>query len=363
MSSVPAGQPTKLPAFDNSLGALYIGSSLATVLYGVICVQTFLYITSNRTRFDSWAMKLLVFILFSKAHLNLSGLDTTQQCLMLAGMYRFLITDYANPVALSTGGPSSGLALATYDEAIVAICSILLVQLFFCWRVWTFSGSSLNLLIRIAIITISVSLALLNFVRATFQLAASYICLSIFGFRHHFFAVNSPNFTVGHFISNEGPADEQRISDDSESLPLAITGNEKVRSRLALLLLYHGTNSSLFCYRSNHVIVILILLTVNTNLVTTLLSISALVTYLVLPNATIYGGIYLLLSKSYLNSFLAILNSRDFLQEKMDYHSQPGQLSIPDFAGPSTIDAASIAGEQFELSLTAAAVGSSTSKA
>ncbi len=82
MSSVPAGQPTELPAFDNSLGALYIGSSLSTVcvfflssnsrkksngiqpsLYGVICVQTFLYATSNRTRFDSWAMKLLVFIL------------------------------------------------------------------------------------------------------------------------------------------------------------------------------------------------------------------------------------------------------------------------------------------------------------
>ncbi|PBK58371.1 hypothetical protein ARMSODRAFT_967800 [Armillaria solidipes] len=185
MSSVPAGQPTELPAFDNSLGALYIGSSLATVLYGVICVQTFLYVTSNRTRFDSWAMKLLVFILL--------GLDTTQQCLMLAGMYRFLITDYANPVALSTGGPSSGLALATYDEAIVAICSILLVQLFFCWRVWTFSASSLRLHIRIAIITISVSLALLNF--------ASYICLSIFGFRHHFFAVNSPDFTVSWKIS------------------------------------------------------------------------------------------------------------------------------------------------------------------
>ncbi|SJK99750.1 uncharacterized protein ARMOST_03061 [Armillaria ostoyae] len=173
MSSVPAGQPTELPAFDNSLGALYIGSSLATVLYGVIFTQSGLN--------------------SSKAHLNLSELDTAQQCLMLAGMYRFLITDYANPIALSTGGPSSGLALATYDEAIVAICSILLVQLFFCWRVWTFSASSLRLHIRIAIITISVSLALLNF--------ASYICLSIFGFRHHFFAVNSPDFTVSWKIS------------------------------------------------------------------------------------------------------------------------------------------------------------------
>ncbi|KAK0480376.1 hypothetical protein IW261DRAFT_1623911 [Armillaria novae-zelandiae] len=273
MSTVPTGQPIKLPTFDNSLGALYIGSSLATVLYGVICVQTFLYITSNRTRFDSWAMKLLVFILFSKTHLNRSGLDTVQQCLMLAGMYRFLITDYANPVALSTEGSSSGLALASYDEAIVAKHP----TWFFCWRVWTLSASSLNLYIRIAIIAISVALACLNF------------GLSIFGFRHHFFAVNSLDFT---------------------SLPLAITGNEK---------------------------------------------------YLVLPNATIYGGVYLLLSKSYLNSFLAILNSRDFLREKMD-HSQPGQLSVPDFAGPSTSDGTSAPGEEIGLSLTSA-IGSSTSKA
>ncbi|KAK0434368.1 hypothetical protein EV421DRAFT_1840952 [Armillaria borealis] len=63
MSTVSTGQPTELTAFDNTLGVLYIGSSLATALYGVICVQTFLYITSNRTRSDGWPMKLLVFIL------------------------------------------------------------------------------------------------------------------------------------------------------------------------------------------------------------------------------------------------------------------------------------------------------------
>lgn len=327
MSTVPTAQPIELPAFDNSLGALYIGSSLSTVLYGVICVQTFLYMTSNRTRFDSWAMKLLVFILF--------GLDTAQQCLMLAGMYRFLISDYANPAALSTEGPSSGLALATYDEAIVAICSIVLVQLFFCWRVWTLSASSLNIYIRITIIAISVALAFLNF--------ASYICLSIFGFRHHFFAVNSSDFTLSWKISASSGIAFDVI------MTIAMT-----------LSLYRCR--SLGMKRSNHVIIILILLTVNTNLVTTLISIGALVTYLVLPNATIYGGVYLLLSKSYLNSFLAILNSREFLREKMDHHSQSGQLSIPDFAGPSTTDGTSAPGEELGLSLTSA-IGNSSSKA
>ncbi|SJK99747.1 uncharacterized protein ARMOST_03058 [Armillaria ostoyae] len=255
---------------------------------------------------------------------------------MLAGMYRLLITDYANPAALSIGGPSSGLALVTYDEAIVAISSILLVQLFFCWRVWTFSAHSLHLYIRIAIITISVSLAFLNF--------ASYICLSIFGFRQHFVGVNSPDLTVAWKISASSGITFDVITTMAMTLSL-------YRCR------------SLGTKRSNHVIVILILFTVNTNLVTTFLSIGGLITYLVLPDSTIYGGFYLLLYKSYLNSFLAILNSRDFLREKMDHHSQPGQSSIPDFAGPSTIDAASTAGEQFESSLTAAIGRSSTSEA
>ncbi|KAK0470108.1 uncharacterized protein EV420DRAFT_1634533 [Desarmillaria tabescens] len=106
---------------------------------------------------------------------------------------------------------------------------------------------------------------------------------------------------------------------------------------------------------------ILILFTVNTNLISTLLSLGSLITYLVLPNATIYGGISFIFPKSYLNSFLAILNSRDFLREKMDDRSQTGQSSIPYFAGQSTTEATSTAGEQFELSL-AAAVGTSTSK-
>ncbi|PBL04002.1 hypothetical protein ARMGADRAFT_1157990 [Armillaria gallica] len=354
MSTVPTGQPTELPAFDNTLGVLYVGSSLATALYGVICVQTFLYITSNRTRSDGWPMKLLVFILFSRTHLNCSGLDTAHQCLMLAGMYRFLVTDYANPAALPAGGSSSGEALTTYDEGIVGVCSILLVQLFFCWRIWAFSASSLHLLVRVAILALGISLAFLNFgqwdktavmilglTSATFQCAVSFIALSIFGYRHRLLTVNTPEFTLSWKLS--------------ASSGIAFD----VITTMAMTLSLYRSRSGM--KRSNHVITILILFTVNTNLVTTFLSIGSLVTYLVLPNATIYGGIAFLLSKSYLNSFLAILNSREFLREKMDHQSQPGQSSIPDFAAQITTDATSTTGEQFELSLIAA-VGSSTSK-
>ncbi|KAK0218391.1 hypothetical protein EDD85DRAFT_1029311 [Armillaria nabsnona] len=346
MSSVPVGQPIELPAVDNTLGALYIGSSLATVLYGVICVQTFLYVTSNRARYDNWAMKLLAFILFVNTSIPIL-LSTPDR------LYRLLITDYANPDALETGGPNSGLAFVTYDEAIVAICSILLVQLFFCWRIWTFSASSLHLHVRIAIIAVVVSLAFLNF--------ASYICLSIFGFRDHLFTGpgHAPDLTLSWKISGSSGIAFDVIT------TMAMT-----------LSLYRWR--SLTMKRSNHVIVMLIVLIVNTNLITTLLSIGALITYLVLPNGTIYGGLYLLLSN--LSQFVSgdvsdfrfqfklslphlccpSLNSREFLREKMDHQPQPGQPSITDFAAQTNIDATSTTGEQFELSLIAAAGGSAS---
>jgi len=69
---------------------------------------------------------------------------------------------------------------------------------------------------------------------------------------------------------------------------------------------------------TDHIIRILILFTVNTNLMTTCLSISELVTFLALPQATVYGGVGFLLTKTYLNSFLALLNSREYLREKLD---------------------------------------------
>ncbi|KAK0495173.1 hypothetical protein EDD18DRAFT_264850 [Armillaria luteobubalina] len=299
MSTVPSGRPTELPAFDNTLGVLYIGSSLATALYGIICVQTFLYITSNRTRSDGWPMRF-------GSHLNCSGLDTAQQGLTLAGMYRFLVSDYANPAALAMGGGTSGRALTTYNEGIVGICGILLV-----------------------------ALAFLNF--------ASSIALSIFGYRHSFLTANTPEFTLCWKLS--------------ASSGIAFD----VITTMAMTLSLYRSRSGM--KRSNHVIAILIVFTVNTNLVTTFLSIGSLVTYLVLPNATIYGGITFLLSKSYLNSFLAILNTREYLLGKMERSAQLEQSSVADFASPSTsTDVLSTAGGQFELSLVEAAISSSTSK-
>ncbi|PBK71010.1 hypothetical protein ARMSODRAFT_1083924 [Armillaria solidipes] len=330
MSAVPA-LSTSLPALDNTLGALYIGTCLSTLLYGVICVQTFLYITSYRARSDRWWLKSFVFVCkcFIQPHvlhppIPQQGLDTVNQGMMVAGMYRFLVSDFANPIALEGKGAGGGKALTTYasptifslglllilmlqqDESIIGVTSVLLIQLFFCWRIWRFSASSLNVWMRIGFVAIMVPLAFFNF--------ASYIAMGIFGFQHPLHSPNAPNFSlVIKLAASSGMAFD-------------------VIMTLAMIMSLHRARSGVI--RSDHVITLLTLFTVNTNLITTLLSVGSLVTFLVLPDATVYGGIFFLIAKSYLNSFLAI----EYLREKMDpsMSKHETEFSRPVFAEPAS---------------------------
>ncbi|SJK99710.1 uncharacterized protein ARMOST_03021 [Armillaria ostoyae] len=184
---------------------------------------------------------------------------------------------------------------------------------FFCWRIWTFSASSLNLWSRITFVALTVPLAFLNF--------ASYIVSCIFGLQHRFLqTTNSPGFSLAGKLSvSSGMAFDVIVT-------------------LVMIISLHRARSGIS--RSDHVITLLTLFTINTNLISTLLSAGALVTLLVLPDATIYGGISFLIVKSYLNSFLAILNSRDYLREKLDpsMSIHEAQSSYLVFAEPTSTD-------------------------
>jgi hypothetical protein len=278
----------KIPAFDNTLGALFIGSSIATILYGIICLQTFLYITSARGQEDSWWLKTLVYLLFA--------LDSAHQVTMTASIYKFLVSDYLDPLLLPSAGPRSGEEFTLALASIEAI-SILLVQLFFCWRIWMFSKISLKLQYRLLFTWIAVSLSLLSF--------GSSIDLSVQGFRHRILTTNTPSFILAYKLSAS-----TRVSFD-------------VMVTLAMTLSLQRARSSgdIRNPRTDHLITILTLFTVNTNLITTCLSISELVTFLTLPKAAVYGGLGFLSIKTYFNSLLAVLNSRDYLREKFDQNA------------------------------------------
>ncbi|KAF7426071.1 hypothetical protein PC9H_008437 [Pleurotus ostreatus] len=295
ITSIPGAAPggpvpvpgIPLPAFDNTLGALFIGAVLSMMLYGIVCLQMFIYVTSERTKKDSiWSRLLVLFIFVSAARL----IDTVHQAMTIAAMYRFLITDFLNPFALASGGAGSG-EVFTYAQSISASCGVLLTQLFFSWRIWAFSGVSLNSPTRLIVCILTVLLALFSF--------GSSIDLAINGFNHRLLTVNTPDFILSYKLS----ACSRFVFDVFITLAMTLT---LYRSRSGVK-------------RSDHVIKLLIMFTVNTNLLTTLLSISELVTFLVLPNATIYGGLGFLSPKLYFNTLLAALNSRDYMRNELNH--------------------------------------------
>ncbi|KAE9399734.1 hypothetical protein BT96DRAFT_1101478 [Gymnopus androsaceus JB14] len=70
--------------------------------------------------------------------------------------------------------------------------------------------------------------------------------------------------------------------------------------------------------KSNHIINLIVIATVNTNLITILLSLAQLITFMTLPSTEYWSAIVFVLPKSYMNCFLATLNYRDYLQKKLN---------------------------------------------
>ncbi|KAJ8693435.1 hypothetical protein PTI98_008430 [Pleurotus ostreatus] len=197
---VESNSPIPVPgaailAFDNTLGALFIGSSLATILYGILCLQIFIYITSYRTRQDSqWTRLSISFILCAESNSYSSAHIHHRNFLVAAGH------DDSNDVQVLGVGLYESVCSGfrrrrqrfTFAQLIAGSCGILLTQLFFSWRVWMISRRSFRVPLRVIISTLTVILALFSF--------GYYIDLAVKGFNR----VNTPDFTV-HILPASTP--------------------------------------------------------------------------------------------------------------------------------------------------------------
>ncbi|KAG9221593.1 hypothetical protein CCMSSC00406_0007232 [Pleurotus cornucopiae] len=213
---------------------------------------------------------------------------TVHQAMTTAAMYKFLISDFVNPLALASKAAGSGNVFI-FAQSVSATCGILLAQLFFSWRIWAFSGTSLNPPARMSISILTVLLALFSF--------GSSVDLALEGFNHQLLTSTGPGLILAYKLS----ASSRVVFD------LFVT--------FAMTLALYRSRSGV--KRTDHVITLLIMFTVNTNLLTTLFSVSELVTFLVMPQATLYGALGLLSPKLYLNTLLASLNSREYMQKEL----------------------------------------------
>ncbi|KAF9043028.1 hypothetical protein BJ165DRAFT_216778 [Panaeolus papilionaceus] len=256
-----------VPKFDNTLGALLLGGLFAMALWGVTCVQTYTYYMYT-TR-DHRAIKLLVALLWL--------LDTFDSALNIHILYFYMVSNYINPVALFKPVWSILIHVA------VTAASNFLIRSMFLIRVYRLSHK--NILLTGGILAISM---------ADFVISLT-IAIKAFGL------TSFPEL--------------ERLSPLMYSTFAAGTGSDLFLAIALSCLLYQSRTGF---KRTDGLIRVLMMYTVNTGMIVAIDATLGMIAYAAMPNNLIFLGFYLLLSKLYVNAYLATLNARKSLRTKHD---------------------------------------------
>ncbi|KAJ7730627.1 hypothetical protein DFH07DRAFT_848683 [Mycena maculata] len=257
MAAIPAAP--QLPSLFPTWGVTLIGATFSTILYGVVCLQTFLYY--RQWQKDNWFVKLLVGVVFF--------LDTFNQVQVTFMVYHYFVLNFANPLALHQNHWTIGTEILS--NAIIGF----LVEGFLVFRVWRLSNS---------------------------------IVLSGIG----------ATLTLAHLGTNAAPAIIGYKYDDLLQMLAAIkpvaTGGIALGAvedtTLALTLCYCLYHERTGFKRTDSMLLRLISMTIATGLVTSLVIIAQLISITAAPQTLWILAWNLQLPKLYTNSLLATLNAR-----------------------------------------------------
>ncbi|KAF9497033.1 hypothetical protein BDN71DRAFT_1505266 [Pleurotus eryngii] len=264
-----AGAGVTLPSsmsFDSTLGSLLVGGLAAVALWGVTNVQTFNYFSRGSN--DRPSFKLLILALWV--------LDTFDSALDGHILYFYLVSNYASPMAVMTLVWS-----IIIHVAITSVCDFI-IRSMFARRAFRLSGNWPLTIFIVAVSLTDLICGLVITVKA-FKIS-SFIQLDTLSTLFYI------NFAAG------------TISDGS----------------VAIALCYYLHKSRTGFTKTDSLIRVLMLYTVNTGLIVFLDATLGMITYIAMPDNFVFLGFYLLLSKLYLNSYLASLNAREGLRDKVD---------------------------------------------
>ncbi|CAL1712651.1 unnamed protein product [Somion occarium] len=247
-----------------TIGATFIGFSASAALLGVICSQTWTYV--NRYPLDTWFYKCLVAMLLM--------LELVDQAFIGHAVYTYAITDWGNPLALLRP-PLWSLILQVTLGALAGA----LVKGCFAMRVYRFSQHN-----------VPVTLAIL--LLAAGQLAAASVYTAQ--------AFNVPTLA---------DVDQLKVIGIT-ALSLGVATDMATAGALCFFLRHLKTGYS----KDDSLINRMTLYAINTGVLTSAVSLTTLVLYDVMPDNFIFMAFYFILSKLYVNSFLATLNTRRILR-------------------------------------------------
>ncbi|TFK72639.1 hypothetical protein BDN72DRAFT_303413 [Pluteus cervinus] len=248
---------------DIGLGALLISGLIAMALWGVACVQVYTYFIGSSS--DRLLLKAMI--------ASLCVLTTFDSALVCHFLYYYLIMQFGNPLAMLSPFWSNAV-----HNAIRPVIGFIL-RTMFTHRVYILSDKSIRLTVWITVLSFT------GFVAAVF--------VTITGF--------------GPFTSYQ-----QAV----EYLDLAAVTLANLSITVSLCYLLHRSRTGF--RRTNSVIRVLMMYTVNTGGIVTLgssLSLVEAVTNFRGPS-DILGSFAIILNGMYLNSYLASLNAREGIRNQ-----------------------------------------------
>lgn len=259
--------PTLIP-LDDLLGVEFIGVILSTVVYGITCLQVYLYYTCHCGG-DG---------LFTRLYVGAVWLiDSLHVALLVTAYYWYTVTNF---------GDYTVLAADTWSLAVsVTIGELLsgLVQCFFAMRVYKLSERQLPIPI------------------AAFILSATQVACGI-------------GYAVDGFRDRSSAAPKNALAFTISGLSAGIACD----SLIAASIIYYLQIRRTIFPRTNRAINLLITYALNTCLLTTVFTAITLALWVKLDSSLVFTVFYFTLVRLYSCSLMSTLNSRGNLREALD---------------------------------------------
>ncbi|TBU42585.1 hypothetical protein BD309DRAFT_1010224 [Dichomitus squalens] len=286
MSNNVTAATSAVPALDNSFGAILIGTCIGLMMYGVSSNQMFRYFRIYSG--DKVYLQGTVVCLFA--------LDTFHSIACIHASYHYLVTNYSQPQVLLVGVWSIRVLAPVTVRLVDAVSqsqrlrspsllpvqgvTVLGAQSFYARRVYRIGSGY-------ALVVAPIVLCMLG--TGGFTTAASYeiFAQETFAKFEHYTWLMSGGFAF--------------------SLATDVL--------LSVTLIVFLMRSRTVFKRTNSMLRVLMVYTINTGLLTSALSLASLVFGLSQPENMIYIAINMLATKSYVNAVLAVVNSRRSIVE------------------------------------------------
>jgi len=278
-----AAQVAALAAVKEALGTSFIGFAIATTLYGITVLQTYLYFRSYRS--DHWFLKSTVAVLLI--------LDTLTTIFVAHSLYTSFILDFGGNLNLQFVIPWSFNA-----EKLLITLITFIVQCFYARILWKATENA------------AISIIVLIFALVTFGMG---IYTSIHLFEHPLLSsVSERSFNI------------------ITGLVQGFASLDDVIITVAMCYYLHNKRVG-FRKSSDKLIDNLILYAVSRGVITAVCQILFLILNVALPHHTYWQPFHQAVGKLYINSVLATLNVRHTLKEgtlKDAYFDSKGQEMV-----------------------------------